>query len=268
MNETGSSGLKKKKIRSSTRIHEWIRETDYLTISEERIQQVSRALDRLYDETRYDQVREPIQEEVSDFKSKKQEELASLRVKRNGILENTTGLEHELEEWKKKKDPDPNTHPLTKEARQSLTDRGIEAIPLYNLVEFREEVSEETQKRIEAALLDSGVLDALVTENEFEIEHDRVLKPNPQLMAYTLSEFLKPDIEENSRISVELVDNIFENAMSTDEKLSQSRLSQLSGFVHPDLKDLSQKMAEVKSPAYQEALLDEMIDELKNNEVF
>ncbi|WP_073298214.1 TIGR02680 family protein [Atopostipes suicloacalis] len=213
------------KNRQLNLIHQWIKEADYLTITEAAIQEMSRALEQLYETTRYEQVREPLRMAVSDYETSKRGQLAEKQIAMNAKKEELDQLKIELEEWKKKKDPNPDTHPLTIDARKELEKKGIQAAPLYSVVEFREQVNEETQKRIEAALIDSGLLDALIAEKDFSIKHDRLLKPNPQLMAYTLADLLKPDVDEELNLSEELVDQVLRSIIideSTEEVLSIS----------------------------------------------
>src|SRR5699024_7086747 len=213
------------KNRQLNLIHQWIKEADYLTITEVAIQETSRALEQLYETTRYEQVREPLRMAVSDYETFKRGQLAEKQIAMNAKKEELDQLKVELEEWKKKKDANPDTHPLTIDARKELEKKGIQAAPLYSVVEFREQVNEETQKRIEAALIDSGLLDALIAEKDFSIKHDRLLKPNPQLMAYTLADLLKPDVDEELNLSEELVDQVLRSIIideSTEEVLSIS----------------------------------------------
>ena len=55
----------------------------------------------------------------------------------------------------------------------------------------------------------------------------------------------------------------YEKAMSSDKDLTSRRIQQLKGLKVTVLKELKKRMIELKSPAYQEALLEEMIEELK-----
>lgn len=66
--------------------------------------------------------------------------------------------------------------------------------------------------------------------------------------------------------SVELwkMDSVcYEKAVSKDEMISAIRLNQLKNLSNTQLKEVSYELIETKSPAYQEALLDEMVEELK-----
>lgn len=51
----------------------------------------------------------------------------------------------------------------------------------------------------------------------------------------------------------------FYKKYSSDNLLTQRRLKQLDGMTHPDLLDLKDTMKAIKKPAYQEALLEELI---------
>lgn len=55
----------------------------------------------------------------------------------------------------------------------------------------------------------------------------------------------------------------YDKAVSEDENLSDNRLNQLKTIEHPLLDSLKKAMLLRKSPAYQEALLDEMVSELE-----
>lgn len=209
--------FQEEKKRQLNLIHEWIREADYLSIPEPVIQKISRALEHLYDDTRYEQVREPIRAAVSDYESSKRGKLAENQINRNAVKAEMTQLKIELDEWRSKKEPDPDTHPQTKEARKELLKQGVRAVPLYNAVEFQEYVNEETQKRIEAALIDSGLLDALITDRKIDVKYDRVLKANPQRRVQTLADILKPDVDDESILPKEIVEKVLQSIVISDE---------------------------------------------------
>lgn len=206
-------------------VYSWVQQASYLSVPEETMQKISRAMNHLYQESRYDDVREPIREHVHQYESSKREDIANLQAKITSQKDLLEDLTIELNEWKNKKDPDPKTPPLSKAFRESLAREGVSAVPLYNAVEFRSEISEDMQKRIEAALLESGLLDALITDKEVEVEHDRILTPNPQIMAYTLADILKPDLDDDHPLSKEHVDQILSSILideSSSEVLSVS----------------------------------------------
>ena len=208
-----SNWFKEEKRNQLNAIHNWMKDADHLTISDEVIQSISKQMDHLYEDATYANIREPIRDVLSDYESVQNRELAELETKKFASLKRVNELNQELTEWKNKKDPDPDTHPLTKESRQVLSKKGVHASPLYSVVEFQDWISEDTKKRIEAALLDTGLMDALITDQDTDIRHDRVLKSNPQLMAYTLADILKPDLDEEDSLSKEEVDDILRSIL-------------------------------------------------------
>ncbi|GAB2492828.1 TIGR02680 family protein [Alkalibacterium psychrotolerans] len=217
--------LREEKNKQLNAIYNWVQDADYLSVPEETMQKISRAMSQLFKDSRYEDVREPVRESINRYESIKREEIANLQATitaQNKLLDELT---LELNEWKNKKDPDPKTPDLSKEFRDELVRKGVSAVPLYSAVEFRPDIGEETQKRIEAALLDSGLLDALITNEDVDVLHDRILTPNPQMMAYTLADILKPDIDDSQGISDEHVDQILRSILideSSRETLSIS----------------------------------------------
>lgn len=194
-------------------VYSWVQHTSYLSVPEETMQKISRAMNHLYHGSRYEDVREPVRESVNQYESVKREGIANLQAKINSQKYLLEELTMELHEWMNKKDPDPKTPSLSKVFRETLVSKGVSAVPLYNAVEFRSGISEDTQKRIEAALLETGLLDALITDKEIKVEHDRILTPNPQIMAYTLADILKPDLNDDHTLSNEHVDQILRSIL-------------------------------------------------------
>lgn len=186
-------------------IYRWIDEASWLEIPEETLQDVTRNIHVLYEQANYDQVREPFKRAVMEYERKQGERLAALDYQQNQLEIAIQEKETELEKWRKIKDPELETDPLTEKARIQLKEQGISHIPFYQAVEFQDHVVPEVQKRLEAALLDSGILHALLTEEEIAVTHDRVIRPEPQLFAHTLADFLQPDLPEESTIPKSMI---------------------------------------------------------------
>lgn len=58
----------------------------------------------------------------------------------------------------------------------------------------------------------------------------------------------------------------YKKSLSEEEKISPTRLKQFSSIKHPELEEIKKQILKVKVPGYQEALLDEMIEELQVRE--
>ena len=85
----------------------------------------------------------------------KQQEVKNLKETENQIAE-------ELEEWRKKPDPQPERDPQVTDTRRLLTEAGIPCLPFYEAVDFREGVTPEARGVLEAVFMDMGILDALI----------------------------------------------------------------------------------------------------------
>ena len=145
---------------------------------------------------------------------------------RNQITQQSLRIEHQLEqvdqeikkvkkaieEWRKIQDPEPSRHPLTSEARRILEAQKVPFTPFYAAVEFKENVPPQERERIENALKEMGILDALIIPEKYhtqvQLQHDRILTPNPQILAHTLADYLYPTPVEESGVREEDIDNI------------------------------------------------------------
>lgn len=117
------------KSKKLAEIHQWVNDISLISVSEEVLQQVSRAVQSLYEPTSYEQVKDPFRQAVYQMEQRKREELSKLEFQNKQLTEEIREKESELHEWKLKKDPDPETDQITKEARKQLTDQGIPHVP-------------------------------------------------------------------------------------------------------------------------------------------
>jgi uncharacterized protein (TIGR02680 family) len=186
----------------------WIEEHPKLTYSVEQQQEIARALQGLYERNRYDLVRDKLFSGIHDYEGSVKTEQALLKEKiaaKQTVIEET---EAELLRIKTQKMLEPERAEGTEEHRQKLMDEGIAFVPFYAAVEFQEHVTGEQRERLEAALKMTGVLDSLITDRSLSPEQDAVLVTEPHLLGYTLADYLMPDLDEDSPISKELVDEV------------------------------------------------------------
>ncbi|MBL4950751.1 TIGR02680 family protein [Neobacillus sp. YIM B02564] len=189
-------------------VFSWIEEHPKLTFTNESRQEIARAIEGLYEENRYDQVREKLFSAITEFITEirtKKRWVKNLLEAKNQEIE---AAKLELQYWKTLKMPNPERAKDTEEFREQLLEDGQAFVPFYAAVEFQDHVTEEQKERIESALKQTGILDSLITEKSIAPLHDRVIKPEPQLLGYTLADYLRPDLEEDSSISNKLVDEV------------------------------------------------------------
>lgn len=186
----------------------WIEQHPKLVFSPEQIQEISRAIEGLYEENRYDLVREKLFHVLNDY-------IAQLKTDKklteNVIQAKVKEIEEakaELHHWKSLKMPNPDRAKDTDESRLKLTEEGQAFLPFYAAVEFQDHVTEEQKERIEAALKQTGLLDSLITEQSLSPIHDRMLRTKPVVLGYTLADYLRPDLDDDSPISKKVVDGV------------------------------------------------------------
>lgn len=68
---------------------------------------------------------------------------------------------------KTKKEPEPVLSDKIRLNRQKLKDTNIPFIEFYNAVDFKTDLKDETKNRIESALNDMGILNALIIQKEY-----------------------------------------------------------------------------------------------------
>ena len=186
----------------------WMEEHPKLLYSNELRQGIARSLQGLYERNRYDEVRSQLYVAIHNYEAevKRDEALTKSRIqqKQNEISE----AEAELLRIKTQKMLEPERSPATEKQRVQLMNDGTAFLPFYAAVEFQEHVTEEQRERLEAALKKTGILDSLIADKPFSPVEDAVLVADPRLLGYTLADYLIPDLDYDSPLSEELVDQV------------------------------------------------------------
>ena len=147
--------------------------------------------------------------ELSGDVLRKQDELAELEEARRGI-------EEELAQWESSREPEPPRSDAVRKNRERLREKGIPYQEFYRVVEFGQQIAgdQETCGRLEEALLEMGILDALVIEEQYR---EQVLKADPGCADRYL--FVQPHHAEESLLDVldlnDSVNDIFFNQRIT-----------------------------------------------------
>ncbi|EKP95372.1 SbcC/MukB-like Walker B domain-containing protein [Thermaerobacter subterraneus] len=149
-----------------------------------------------------DRLRDPLVDWIERERQALDEEIARLRGERLEPQRRARELEAEIRRLREERDVPPPRAAATERARARLREAGIPAHPLYSVCDFAEGLSEAEQLAIERALEDTGLLDALVVpaRRVGEVKAlladprlaDRWIEPRPQVLGYTLAEWLRP----------------------------------------------------------------------------
>lgn len=195
-------------------LHQWREQYTFLDIDETIFHQASRGLDSLYEPTSYDNIKSPFQEVSQQYQMRQKEQIATKLSEQKQIDIAIAEQEALLAEWRQKRDPEPSDmNEQTKASREALKKAGHDFIPLYEAIEFQSHVDEQTRLHVEAALIDSGLLNALITNENVPLQHDRILNSNPQMMAHTLSDYVEPDMTEDIPIPGSRIDDILRSIL-------------------------------------------------------
>ena len=171
----------------------------HFTVPQTEYSEVLRKLEGLYAKTiRFSQVTEPIYAAANNEKQRINNELLPVRSRMAWIGNAIAEQEKQMRAWKDEKDPVPERSKASKNYREQLASAGLAAEPFYSCIDFRSDLAEEKRNAIESALMETGFLDALLSEGLLELEGDRQLLPNPQFFTQTLADYLVPDSSERS----------------------------------------------------------------------
>lgn len=72
----------------------------------------------------------------------------------------------ELGTWEKSREPEPERSQEVINNRKKLDEMGIQYLPFYKAVDFGDDLKEDEADRLEAALLNMGILDALIVDSD------------------------------------------------------------------------------------------------------
>lgn len=214
--------FEEEKSQLQDQVFEWNQAYPSLKIGDEALRLFSQRVNDVYESYSYEEAKSPIsndyQSTVSEFEKEKVQNKHEQQLKINEISQRQA----ELKVWKDKTDPEPVRNEQTDHTRKVLKEKEIAHLPFYAAVEFLDDVSEEMRERIESALEHAGILDALITEQNIDINSDRVIIPKPEMMAHTLADYLKPDPDESASLSVERIDEVLRSILIANDQHDQS----------------------------------------------
>ena len=202
----------------------WEKANELLKLNQEELTAISQKVQNYGENSEYGDI---ILELNKPYTNKNQEMLnikATQNAKKENLDEKIKEITEKIEEWKNKKEPEPVRLEKIEQNRKRLKEKGIAFIELYNAIDFKKDVSEAQKGRIESALIDMGILDALIIpkEEQKKIKQidsdfiDKYLFEMPVEFKHDLTEFLEVKLPENTKIKNETVYNILKSIMIED----------------------------------------------------
>ena len=206
----------------------WQKEATHMRIPEDKRIELFKQTDALEAETKLyvinDYLRPFYENQYSLYRVDLERTHAEIKTHKAHILE----IKTEIEALKNAKEIEPDRLPEVIRNRERLKEAGIPFSPLYKVIDFKKETSEETKCTIESALVSMGLIDALVVNPKDlnralsfrEKDADRYILTEGNVMRYNLSQYLEVDQANLLGISFETVDKILTGIYLDEDKLA------------------------------------------------
>lgn len=149
-------------------VYHWNETNELLQIDQEMLATMSHFADDYDSSSDFTQMKEMVSEK---YLEKRMELAAGIdEIKRNLDKKKTeyAELETELAEWENQKEPQPERNEAVARNRERLDRLGIEYQEFYKVIEFGNDMEESAQNRLEEALLEMGILDALIIDEQYK----------------------------------------------------------------------------------------------------
>ena len=174
-------------------------------IDKDRIEKIIDAVYNYSTDDYFDHIRKIYNESLNEQLNRVE---LDIKLKENELKEKNDEVNeknNEIEEWKSKKDPEPERKQEVINNRNMLSELNIPFVPFYKAIDFNDDTDENTKAVIEEALLEMGLLDALIVPEKYK---DAVLKTEgnacdkyifsePNYLNYELSRIMYTDKNYN-----------------------------------------------------------------------
>ena len=206
-------------------VYAWEKGNTFLKIPHDRMPHIARTVHAYGVDATYDDIKAEARRHYITAESAMNRQILEHEAIKKSFEDARQKKQQELEEWRARKDPDPERAAKVEVYRKMLEAAGIPHIPLYKAVDFRPEVDAAARGRIEEALADMGLLDALIIPQKHlsklpavpEDAGDRYIAPNPQFFKQELSLLLQPVVPKDGTVTYEDIDNVLKSILMDDK---------------------------------------------------
>ncbi len=207
------------------KVYSWRKGNQDLLVDDEVLIRISREIQNFQELSSYDDVIGLVREAFNARQDLLNKEITALNFRISQEEGEIKRLEESIEEWKNKKEIEPERDEKVIAHRKLLMEKGIPFIPFYKAIDFKEELSEEVKGRLEEALLDMGLLDALIIPEAYKKDAlkmdpnmgDKYIFSAPNLFSHSLAEFFRLEKVEDSLISFIDMDNALKSIFLDEE---------------------------------------------------
>ncbi len=202
-------------------VYSWESSNKNIKIPREQMPKLVRAINSYGTDTEYDDIKAEARIHFIAAENSVNKEILLQDTHKASLLDLKNQKLAELNGWKAMKDPEPLRDNKVSAFRTALEEAGIPHVPFYKAVDFNKDITEDVRGRIEEALADMGILDALIIPEKYldrlpsmpENAADKYIVPNPQYLSQELSQLLKPVVVEEAGVTFQDIDNALKSIM-------------------------------------------------------
>lgn len=197
--------LHETKSELTEQVYLWAKSNLELCPEPEVMQEISRKIEAYEMGSDYWEIRELAKPKLYELERQLEKERLLLERKLGEERTNLQNAKEELEEWMNRKDPEPEQPEHVLKSRKILREQGIPYLQFYKTIDFDKNLDEKQAGRLEEALLEMGVLDALIVPEEYrekvykldEGVCDKYIFSDTAYVSRNLQEILEVDNSEN-----------------------------------------------------------------------
>ncbi|MEN6566450.1 MAG: TIGR02680 family protein [Veillonellales bacterium] len=204
-------------------VYSWQQRYDAdLPLEKEELRQIAQGIQGLYEGRLWSDVQAPLDTAYGRQVDRLNQELGLNGARLRQLEEQEQGLQQELQSWRDQRDPEPERLPDVEATRRLLAEKQVPFVPFYAAVEFDSRVTPTMRERLEAALTDMGLLDALIVpagrlpELSGLEAYGSVFYPDPQIMTATLADYLQPTPPADGKVSAADIDEVLRSILIDD----------------------------------------------------
>lgn len=202
-------------------IYNWEKSNRELKLTQNTMINISQKVNSYGKESTFDDIIGEIRNEYNSYESGLNREMDRISIIKKQYDEELNQKKKEIKEWENKKDPEPKREEKVILNRERLKEQKIPFIPFYMAVDFQEGLTEDEKGRLEEALINMGILDALIIPSKYkdkvlETEEnmaDKYLFSSPKVLKHELSLKLKTDKINVEGISNNEVENVLKSIL-------------------------------------------------------
>lgn len=194
--------------------YQWNRQNRELLLPEETERYLVTGIEQYHMESDFSELKDMVRvvkdEKLLQLKGEALELQHKIQMQKSDLEE----VEKELENWKMKKDPEPDRSREVEENRRWMKEQNIPFEPFYKVIDFAEEISKEQRNRTEEALLYMGLLDAIVVPSNFKNQVLSHRQGQRDTYIFGSRELIKENLEQVLEVTMECDDIIFYQELS------------------------------------------------------